>query len=133
LIAPLERDALELQRIEAELRRREHEANPVLWAEERLGDTLWSAQKRILNALRDHRQVAVMSCHEIGKSYISAVATGWWIDVHPPGSAFVVTSAPSAPQVRTVLWREISRVHTRGKLPGRVNQTEWLLPIGDKE
>ena len=105
----------------------------MLWAEERLGDTLWSAQKRILNALRDHRQVAVMSCHEIGKSYISAVATGWWIDVHPPGSAFVVTSAPSAPQVRTVLWREISRVHTRGKLPGRVNQTEWLLPIGDKE
>jgi hypothetical protein len=129
----IEQDLADLEALERELKRREAEDNPVLWAETRLGDTLWSVQKQILLALRDHRRVAVMSCHEIGKSYISSVATGWWIDVHPPGSAFVVTSAPSSPQVRTILWREIGRVHTRGQLAGRVNQTEWIIPIDGKE
>jgi len=46
---------------------------------------------------------------------------------HEPGEAFVVTTAPSWPQVRAILWREIRRAHRAGKLPGELNQTEWLL------
>jgi len=71
----------------------------------------------------------VHASHEVGKSLCAAVAVGWWLDVHPPGTAFVVTSAPTAPQVRAILWREIARLHARGGLPGRLNQTEWFLPI----
>jgi hypothetical protein len=29
----------------------------------------------------------------------------WWIDVHPPGEAFVVTTAPTTPQVEAILRR----------------------------
>lgn len=51
----------------------------------------------------------------------------WWLDSHPPGEAFVVTTAPTFPQVRAILWRYIRQVHRKAGLPGRVNQTEWLI------
>lgn len=68
-------------------------------------------------------------------SWLAARAAAWWIDVHPPGEAFVVTTATTAEQVRVVLWREISRAHAKGKLAGRMNQTEWLItmPAGNEE
>jgi hypothetical protein len=42
-------------------------------------------------------------------------------------TAFAATSAPTQPQVRGVLWREINDAHRKGNLIGRVNQTEWLV------
>ena len=124
-----------LTALEAEMARRRLLADPVLWAQNRLGDHLWSAQKRIIESVRDNRRTAVQSCHEIGKSYIASVIAGWWLDINPPGEAFVVTSAPTGAQVRVILWREIGRVHARGRLKGRVNQTEWLMvmPDGNEE
>jgi hypothetical protein len=126
---------IELASIQAELERRRFLADPVYWAQRRLGDTLWSSQCRIIESVRDNRRTAVISCHEIGKSFIAALAAGWWLDTNPPGTAFVVTSAPSGPQVKTILWREIGRVHARGQLRGRVNQTEWYMrmPAGNEE
>jgi hypothetical protein len=102
-------------------------ADPVRWVRERLRQTAWSKQREILTALRDHRRVAVRSCHGVGKSHIAAVAVAHWLDTHPPGEAFVVTTAPTAAQVRAILWRYIRRNHKRGHLPGRVNQTEWHI------
>lgn len=125
----------ELRRLEDELERRSFRADGTRWAEVKLGDTLWSGQKRILQSVGAHRRTAVKSCHEIGKSYTAAIVVGWWLDIWPPGDAFVVTSAPTASQVRAILWREIGRVHSRGKLAGRLNQTEWHLqmPSGKEE
>jgi hypothetical protein len=119
----------ELAAIEHELRRRRWAVSPELWYRERVRGELWSVQRRILQALRDHRKVAVMSCHEIGKSYIAGTAVGWWIDSDPAGDSFVVTSAPSGPQVKAILWREITRIHANAGLPGRLNKTEWYLPV----
>lgn len=129
----LEDAEAELAAIEAELNRRRHAREPKVWAEERLGDTLWSVQVAILNSLRDHRKTAVRSCHGAGKSFTAAIASGHWIDTNPLGDAFLVTSAPTGPQVRAILWREIGRVHARGQLAGRVNQTEWIIPVGGRE
>lgn len=125
--------AEQLRAINSELARRAMKDNPVAWAEEKLGDTLWSVQKKILKAIQTHRKVAVASCHEIGKSFISGRAVAWWLDSNPAGEAFVVTSAPSTPQVRTILWREIGRAHIAGNLPGRINQTEWLMDVNGRE
>lgn len=107
--------------------RRKWLENPKLWAEERLGVTLWSKQVEILEAVRDNADTAVHSCHEIGKSFTAALTACWWIDTHDPGTAFVVTTAPTQPQVEAILWREINRMHKRGDLPGRTNLTEWYL------
>jgi len=115
----------EIRSIEAELLRRLHREQPHRWVADRLGETIWSGQRKVLSSLALHRRTAVKSCHEIGKSFIAARAIGWWVDTLPLGSSFVVTSAPTAPQVEAILWREFGRVHSKGNLAGRLNQTEW--------
>lgn len=102
-------------------------SDPVAWVSDRLNQVVWSKQREILAAVRDHRRTAVRSGHGVGKSHVASLAAAWWIDTHPPGTAFVVTSAPTFSQVRAILWRYIRRTHKLGGLPGRVNQTEWLL------
>jgi len=101
--------------------------DPVAWVEERVKGELWSKQKEILESIRDNRKTAVHSCHSAGKSRTAAYATGWWLDTHPVGEAFVYTSAPTAAQVKAVLWREINKIHADAGLPGRTNLTEWYI------
>ena len=100
------------------------------WVTDRLNEQLWSKQVEIMNSVRDHKQTAVHACHAIGKSFLAARIAAWWIETHPLETAFVVTSAPTAHQVRTILWREISRAHRQGNLLGRLNQTEWVTDQG---
>jgi hypothetical protein len=116
--------------IEAEQRRGLLD-DPVLRASTVLRVFFWSKQREIAYAVRDHRRVAVRSSHGVGKTFVSAVLAAWWIASHPPGTAFVVTTAPTFRQVRSVFWRELGRAHAKGQLPGRLNQAaEWWL--GDR-
>lgn len=114
----------------AALRPRAYVGDPVGWVQGKLSQVVWSRQRQILESIRDNRKTAVRSCHGVGKSHTAAIAASWWLDTHDPGTAFVVTTAPTFPQVRAILWRYIRRVHKAGKLLGRVNQTEWH--IGDE-
>ncbi len=105
-----------------------HTKDPAGWIRVKLKEHQWSQRVAIVNALRDHPKVAVHSCHDAVESYIVARVAGWWIDVHPPGSAFVVSKAPTYKQVHAVLWEEIRTAHTKGALPGRVTQSEeWKI------
>lgn len=106
---------------------RRYQRDPVLWTRERAHIQLWSKQQEIITSVRDHRKTAVHSCHETGKSYTAATTACWWLDSHIPGEAFVVTTAPTGPQVEAILWREINRLHTSAGLPGRTNLTEWYI------
>jgi hypothetical protein len=120
----------ELQAITEALRRERFQSDPVLWMNERLGASPWSKQQEIAYSVLDHRHTAVPACHDSGKSWTGANLAGWWIDTHLPGEAVVVTSAPTSHQVRSILWQEMHRMHAAGRLPGEMNQTEWL--IGDR-
>lgn len=115
--------------LQHEIKRRQWLLRPDLWAAERMHAHLWSQQKRIMLAVRDHRKTEVLSCHGIGKSFDTALIAQWWIDCHKPGDAIVVTTAPTFTQVRAILWKEIAHGHASAGLPGRVNQTEWFLPV----
>lgn len=97
------------------------------WAEERAGIELWSKQKEILYSLRDNPNTAVKSAHSTGKSFTSGLATCWWLDVHPPGLARVITTAPTSKQVDAVLWYEINKLHARLGLAGQCNIREWWI------
>lgn len=101
---------------------------PERWAIERAHITPWSKQVEIMESVRDNARTAVMSCHSTGKTYIAASTVSWWVDSHPPGEAFVLTTAPTGDQVTALLWREINRLHARAGLPGRTNLTQWYLP-----
>lgn len=126
-------DAAELRSIYAaalaESNRRRWLADPSLWVTERLHEVLWSKQRAVLESVRDNRLTAVHSAHATGKSFLASRLACWWIDVHPPGEAFVVSTATTWKQVEVVLWRELRRAHAKGGLPGRTNRTEWLMPV----
>lgn len=111
--------------------------DPRRWVEERLGETLWSKQKEVFESVRDNKRTVVASAHGTGKSFGASRLVGWWLDSHQPGQAFVLTTAPTFHQVRAILWRYINQMHMRGRLRGRVNQTEWhmggeLVALGRK-
>ncbi len=102
--------------------------DPAGWVAARTREHLWSAQVALMRSVVTNRRTAVPACHGPGKSFSTARLAAWWIDVHPAGTAFVVTTAPTDRQVKAILWREISRAHRLGKLPGYVTQTaEWKL------
>lgn len=109
------------------------ERDPVGWAQDK-GVFLWSKQQEILRSIVDHRYTAVPSCHDAGKSYAMAVAAAWWLDAHPVGDAFVVTTAPSDVQVKAILWREIGNLHRRLSLKGRITlDAQWYMGADGRE
>lgn len=102
--------------------------DPDLWARERLGLETWSKPREIREAVRDNRHTAVQACHESAKTHTAASIAAWWLDVHPVGEAFVVTSAPTNAQVRALLWRDIATMHGAGGLRGRITlDARWLI------
>lgn len=123
-----------LSDIEQESNRRRYLAEPDSWIEEVLGETIYSKQREICLSVANNKRTAVASCFSSGKSFIAARIIAGWISNHPPGEAFAITTAPTNPQVKAILWRELGRAHTAGKLPGRMNQAEWYIKIpGGKE
>lgn len=100
--------------------------DPTGWCRRRLGAHLWSKQVEIMESVRDNRFTAVPSCHGPGKSWTAGRLANWWVDVHPPGSSFVLTTAPSDAQVKAILWKEIRRGHRRAEMPGRITlDAKW--------
>lgn len=137
-LAALRAELAAVKARKARLLARKWRGNAVAWVAERIAvkdgwDGVWSKQKEIMEAVQRgrtdprYRRTAVRSCHGVGKSYVAAMVAAWWLDVHPAGEAYVVTTAPTYAQVRAILWRYIRQLHKKGGLGGRVNQTEWHI------
>lgn len=107
------------------LRRELHKVDPVRWGGDVLGEAYWSKQREVLYSVARNRRTAVRSCHETGKSFAAARAAAWWLSQEL--DRFVLSTAPSFPQVSAILWKEINRAHKSGGLPGRTNLTEWYI------
>lgn len=102
--------------------------DPVRWVHERAHQETWSKQREIMKSVAENRYTAVKSCHGPGKSFIGSQIVGWWLDTKP--DPFIVTSAPTSHQVRSVLWRYIRRTKQRVGLPGKISQgqvPEWKI------
>lgn len=104
-------------------------ADPAGWVQRTLGAFLWSKQIEILEAMRDHQRVAVPACHGPGKSWTAARGIAHFISTSAPGEAMALTTAPTGPQVTAILWKEIGLAHSAGRLPGRVNKSQWYMPL----
>lgn len=101
---------------------------PVEWCQERAGIHLWSKQREIVRSVEQNKKTAVVSAHATGKSLVSAALACWWIDTHPVGEAFVVTTAPSKAQIHAILWEEIRAIHRKAGMTGRVQLSDnWLI------
>lgn len=98
----------DFRRLEAQQRYRK---DPTLWARDKLGVIFHDKQIEIGNALVDYRNVAVAAGHGTGKSFQAAILACWWVDVHPLGSAYVATTAPTNDQISEIIFREVKRIH----------------------
>ena len=89
--------------------------DPILFANQFLGVSLWEREVEILQSIKTHRRTAVKACHGVGKTFTIAVAALWWLARYPEG--IVLTTSPTQRQVRTQLWTEIHRHVERAKVP----------------
>ena len=89
--------------------------DPVWWINNVLGDTLWDKQVEIIESVRDNRTTTVKSCHAIGKSFSASRVGLWYLYTHQP--SIVLTTAPTARQVRGILWKEIRTCFQRSRFP----------------
>jgi hypothetical protein len=102
---------------------------PVEYIQKEMHEELWSIQREILQSVNDNRYTTVRSCHGPGKSFLASRLAVWWLAVKP--DPFVVTSAPTSHQVRTVLWRYIRQAKKAAPsedVPGVISQgqvPEW--------
>ncbi len=90
-----------------------YRSDPVKWAKDVLGIHLWSRQREVAEAVRDHSRVAVRSGHGVGKTMVAAVIALWFLDTHP--NSRVITTATKWSQVEKLLWHEIKQLLKRGK------------------
>jgi hypothetical protein len=102
--------------------------DPVGWVTSTLGEFWWSGQHRMAQSVVENRYSAFKASHDVSKSHTMSRLALWWIDVHPPGEAFVVTTAPTTPQVEAILWRYMGNAHRKADLPGRITlDAKWYI------
>lgn len=56
--------------------------DPVFFVRQVLGGDPWEKQEEILEAVRDHRRVAVRACHGVGKTKVAAWVALWFLYCH---------------------------------------------------
>jgi hypothetical protein len=76
-----------------------------------LGVEPWSRQIDIINAVRDHKRVAICSGHKVSKSH-SAAGLALWFYCSFADARVVMTSTTSR-QVDQILWRELRMMRAR--------------------
>ncbi len=89
--------------------------DPVGFARDVLGIELWSAQVKILESIRDHRNTTVRSGHKCGKSTALAVAALWFFCTFDRARVFLTAVKPV--QIDEVIWKEIRRLYRGAKIP----------------
>lgn len=100
--------------------------NPVLWAQERLGLSMWSKQAEIAMAIVANNRVAVKSSHSIGKSFLAAILVLWWIDTHIGEDVYVLTTAPTGSAVTGIVWEYVRKLHRGNNFIGTITeQAQW--------
>lgn len=84
-------------------------ADPVAYMREVLHADPWRVQEEIARALlTPPYKCLVKACHGVGKTWLAAALTSWWFDSFRESSA-VITTAPTARDVRDLLWTEVRR------------------------
>ena len=135
--APLKVFEMTTGMLESDARQDSYRTDPVGWARDVLGIHLWSKQVEICDSVKRNKRTVVASCHSSGKSLVSSVLSCWWVAVHPPGSAIVVSTAPTYRQVNAILWEEMRKHHRAAQalglpLPGSITGSDvWKLANGE--
>ena len=109
--------------------------DPVLFAKDVFNVELWDKQAEVARAIAfsEFGRVAVRSGHKVGKSLLDMIVAAQFVLTKP--EARVILTAPTGRQVRSILWRELSLLHTRARWPlgGKLSMQPdigWQFPDG---
>ncbi|MGC5042446.1 hypothetical protein ACLQ16_03915 [Streptomyces albidoflavus] len=102
--------------------------SPSGFVEDVLGESLWSKQRAVLDAIVDHKRVAVPAGFGVGKTHLAARAAVWFTNVYPVGTALCITTATRFRQVQRQLWPHIRKVVPRAGLPGYCDTVQYKMP-----
>ena len=98
--------------------------DPVFFVEHAMGHLTWSKQREILRSVRDNERTAVRASHGASKTFTAAEIAVWFLNCIP--NSKVITSAPTFPQIKMLLWSEINNIYatSRIELEGECLMTE---------
>ncbi|MFK0159190.1 hypothetical protein ACIQVK_44855 [Streptomyces sp. NPDC090493] len=102
--------------------------SPSGFIEDVLGESIWSRQREIVDAVPFHKRTAVPAGFGVGKTWIAGRLVAWAGSVNAPGTMVIVTTATRFRQVRNQLWPHIRKVVARAGLPGYCDTTQWKIP-----
>src|SRR5690554_1617215 len=91
----------------------EYDGDPVRFFREVLGVEPWAKQREILEAVRDHRRVAVRAGHGVGKTFVLAGLSLYWLYAH---RGMVKSTAPTKRMTQNLLWGEIHRLRANARI-----------------
>lgn len=89
-----------------------------------IGESVWSKQRAVLEAIPTSKRVAVPSAFGTGKTHLAARAALWRSLVHPFGTSLTVTTATRFRQVVRQLWPHIKTAVAKANLPLIADQTQ---------
>lgn len=92
----------------------EYAQNPVFFCEHGLGHKTWSKQREILESVLKHEKTAVRACHSVSKTFTAAEIVVWFLNCIP--NSKVITTAPTFPQIKMLLWSEINAIYARSRI-----------------
>ncbi|MFI6142407.1 hypothetical protein ACIBCC_29975 [Streptomyces griseus] len=101
---------------------------PSGFVEDVLGESMWSLQRDVLDAIVTHKKTAVPAGFGVGKTHLAARAAVWFVNVYPVGTALCITTATRFRQVQRQLWPHIRKVVPRAGLPGQCDTVQYKMP-----
>lgn len=96
-----------------------------------LGVFTWSKQQEIGCSVEANKRTVVVASHGVSKTHTAGLVVAWFGSVHPAEQTRIVTTAPRDRQVKTLLWPEIRKAHSKSLHPlaGHTDMTQWK--VGD--
>lgn len=90
----------------------------------------WSAQRDIVNSVRDHRVTLAYTGNMIGKTNAAAGTLHWFLKTVT--NSLVIATAPTNVQLQEVLWKEVERSYRGSKVPlgGRILRSPLKIDFG---
>jgi hypothetical protein len=128
-VSDFDLDTMAFSKLSAKLAKAsERPTDPVGWAKSAAGIELWSRQREIAQSVVENKRTAVPSGHGVGKSFLASTIACWWGDTHPVDETFIVTTAPSKPQIHGIVWQNMMNIHEKADLPGDIQMSDnWVI------
>lgn len=111
---------------------------PIPFVRRVLRQATWSTQEAILDSVRRFPLTAIKGCHASSKTFAAAALVLWWLARYAPrpgcpaGDGVVITTGPTARQIRLGIWAEIHAALANSWLDYGTTPNQMEMKLGPK-